>query len=109
MFDGEALAWPWMKDARLRQPAVDYPLHPGPGGAVLLASASKRAMPEASYVGAEAAQSGAVGGHGVVVIPADEHLFQPPSLLGDRFMPASSEFLLEGAQFGPPPVTSRLP
>jgi hypothetical protein len=55
--DGEAIAWPGMKDAGFGEPIVGQPLNPGPRKAILLAASPKRPPPEARDVGPEAASA----------------------------------------------------
>src|SRR5438876_11972897 len=43
--DGKAIAWPWMKDRRLRKPVVRQLGHPCPRDPILLAASTQRAPP----------------------------------------------------------------
>src|SRR5208282_6756567 len=96
-----------MENARRWQPPVEDRTHIPPRGAILLASAAKRPNPEFAHKMLEAAHGGDVGGHGVVVVPPDDHPLQPTSLFRDGRAPMPPEFLLDRTQLGAHPVAPR--
>src|SRR5215475_4929827 len=93
--DGEALVRIRVKDTRLGEPVGGEPLHSLPCEAVLLAAPPQRAQPDARHIIVECSQCRAVGRHGMVGEEASDHLLEPGPLLGDRFVHAPSQFLLD--------------
>ena len=81
--DGEANAWPWMKDLRLREKIIGQPCHPLPREAVLLTASPQRARPEAPDMVSEGAECRGISRHGVMRKIAPNDLRQPTPLFGD--------------------------
>jgi hypothetical protein len=67
----------------------------------LLATALEDVSPEANYLLAERLQCLAVQGHGMVVKPALNHLFEPAALLGDRSVHLCGQLRFDIAKLGP--------
>jgi len=60
--DGKALAWPRVKDDRLREPGVHQLRHPFPRDPILLAAISQDAPPEDGDMGRNASNAQALVG-----------------------------------------------
>jgi hypothetical protein len=74
VFDAEAVRRPRMEDLGRRQPFTRATFDPFPCRDVLLAAPPDRAPPEVDNIEAERTEHANVGGHGVVVEPALDHL-----------------------------------
>lgn len=94
MFDGEALCWPWVKDARGREPRGSNPRHASPRQAISLAATPERAPPQIGDVVAERRQRAPIRRHRVVGEVAGHHRTQPLTDQAD----AAVQLVLEQAQ-----------
>src|SRR5271170_6476800 len=88
-----------MEDLGRRQPFTRETFDPFPCRDVLLAAPPERAPPEVDNIEAERTEHAKVGGHGVVVEPALDHLAKPFPLSRQRFMPALSQASLISVSF----------
>ena len=97
VFDAEAVRRPRMEDLGRRQPFTRETFDPFPCRDVLLAAPPEReALPEVDNIEAERTEHANVGGHGVVVEPALDHLAKLPLPLSRRrFMHALSQAFLD--------------
>ena len=95
VFDAEAVRRPRMEDLGRRQPFTRETFDPFPCRDVLLAAPPERAPPEVDNIEAERTEHANVGGRGVVVEPALDHLAKPLPLSRRRFMHALSQAFLE--------------
>src|SRR5277367_151990 len=108
VFDAEAVRRPRMEDLGRRQPFTRETFDPFPCRDVLLAAPPERAPPEVDNIEAERTEHANVGGHGVVVEPALDHLAKPFPLSRQRFMHALSQAFLDLLQLRPHAVASAL-
>src|SRR6266478_2301294 len=99
VFDGEALVWPGMKDARFGEPVVGQLSDPLPCHPVLLAAPPKRPPPEIDDMIPEGPECRTVGRHRVVLEVAGDDLFEPFRRFADRLMHSPSELLLDLREF----------
>src|SRR6516165_10695349 len=90
--DGKAIAGPWMKDGRFREPGIRQLRHPFPRGAILLAATPQRAPPEVGDVVPKDVQGTTVGRHCVVVEVTADYRAEPFPLRGDRQVHAPSQY-----------------
>src|ERR1700723_2981991 len=97
-----------MEDLGRRQPFTRETFDPFPCRDVLLAAPPERAPPEVDNIEAERTEHANVGGHGVVVEPALDHLAKPLPLSRRRFMHALSQAFLDLLQLRPHAVASAL-
>src|SRR5215472_4959864 len=97
-----------MEDLGRRQPFTRETFDPFPCRDVLLAAPPERAPPEVDNIEAEGTEHAKVGGHGVVVEPALDHLAKPFPLSRQRFMHALSQAFLDLLQLRPHAVASAL-
>src|ERR1700684_1210228 len=109
MGDGEADAWPGMKDARLGEIVVGDPLDPVPCRTVFVAAPFEGAPPEIDDVVPESREHPTVRGHCVVVEEARDDLPEPFALFGDGVMPARLQFLLDLLELGLHAVAAGFP
>jgi hypothetical protein len=97
-----------MEDLGRRQPFTRETFDPFPCRDVLLVAPPERAPPEVDNIEAERTEHAKVGGHGVVVEPALNHLAKPLPLSSRRFMNALSQAFLDLLQLRPHAVASAL-
>ena len=71
-----------MKDFRFREEVLSKFLHPRPGRIIRLAPPPERSQPDVDDLMPELAERRKIGGHGVVVKEASDHLRQPSPLRG---------------------------
>src|SRR6202022_4211340 len=93
--DGETLVRIRVKDTWLREPVGGEPVHSLPREAVLLATPPQRAQPDALHIIVECSQCRAVSRHSMIGEEASDHPLEPGPLLGDWFIHAPSQFLLD--------------
>src|SRR5271166_1842236 len=98
-----------MKDFRFREEILGQPLHFGPGSIIRLAPPPKRSKPDADDLMPELAERRKIGGHGVVVKEASDHLRQPSPLFGDRPVHLPPQLLLDFLELCPHAVLPRFP
>src|ERR1700722_2291408 len=108
VFDAEAVRRPRMEDLGRRQPFTRETFDPFPCRDVLLATPPERAPPEVDNIEAERTEHANVGGRGVVVEPALDHLAKPLPLSRRRVMHALSQAFLDLLQLRPHAVASAL-
>ncbi len=84
-----------MKDLRSRNPVGGQAVHPLPRKAILLATPTQRAQPDALHIIVECSQRSAIGWHCMVGEEASDHLLDPSPLLGDWAMHSPSRLLLD--------------
>ena len=77
VFDGEAIAWPGVKDARFREKVGRQLLDPFPREAILLTASPKRAPPDTGGVESEGPECQKVRWHCVIGKEAGDDLPQP--------------------------------
>src|SRR5262249_41738144 len=107
--DGEARAWPGMKDCWFREPVVCQLRHPLPREPILLTPPPQRASPQVGDVMAEHDQCPGIGMHGMVVEVALYDIPQPFPLRGDRLVHAPPHLLFEHLELRPHAVRTGLP
>ena len=78
-----------MTDTSRRQPAIDMPLHPGPGETMALAAPPKRAHPQPADLESKGAQRRGVHRHAVVADVSPDDAAQPRALLAERAVRAA--------------------
>src|SRR4029077_2305697 len=84
-----------MKDLRSRNPVGGQAVHPLPREAILLATPTQRAQPDALHIIVECSQRSAIGWHCMVAEETSDHLLDPSPLLGDLTMLSPSQLLLD--------------
>ena len=107
--DGEALAWPGVKDLWSGEEVVDQCRHPFPWYFRPLTSPHQRAVPLPCDLSSERRDGPYIGRHGVVVENTYERLLQPFPLFGDWPMHSLSKLRIHFREFCPHAVTSRFP
>src|SRR6516165_12123622 len=107
--DGKAIAGPWMKDGRFREPGIRQLRHPFPRGAILLAATPQRAPPEVADMVPKDVQCTTVGRHCVVVEVAADYRAKPFPQRGDRQVHAPSQYVPDLPQLRPHAVRPGLP
>jgi hypothetical protein len=98
-----------MKDVWFGEPIVHQSGETLRAEAVALAAAPECAPPQSPHEESEGRQSGAIGGHGVILEIAPYHLPQPPTDHRDGLMHPLPQLRFQFPQFGPHPVAPRLP
>jgi len=98
-----------VKDFRFREEVLSKLLYLGPGSIIRLAPPPERAQPGAGDLMPELAECRKIGGHGVVVKEAFDHLRQPSPLFGDRPVHLPPQLLLDLLEFGPHTVVPGFP
>ena len=99
VFDGEAFAWPRMKDTRHGKPVIRQLGHSRPRHRVFLAPTPKRFMPESDDAVAKGAYGRPVCRDGMIRKKAGDDLSQPISLYRDWFMPLAQHCFLDLLEF----------
>ena len=98
-----------MKDFRFREEVLSKFLHPRPGRIIRLAPPPERSQPDVDDLMPELAELRKIGGHGMVVKEASDHLRQPSPLFGDRPVHLPPQLLLDFLELGPHAVPPGFP
>jgi hypothetical protein len=109
VFDGEALARPWMKYAWFWKPAISQTIERSPSGVVALTAAAKRTKPVPQDNPPELAQGSAVVRHGVIGEVAAHDRPKPRALLVQWSVPVLPERISDLVQLGTHAVASAAP
>jgi hypothetical protein len=109
VFDGEANAWPRMKDVRWGQELCRESSHSVPSSVIPLTAPRKRAPPEINHIVPEGSDASTVSRYRVICEVSADDLSQPSTLKRDWFVHAPPQLFFDDSQPCSHPVPACLP